>query len=63
MYAVLTHAHVTGKEIYVNQIRNGTEIAYLAKNKHFSFHAQQLMFLQTPVVLKQVFQFIRLDSF
>ena len=56
VFAVAPHAHLAGKEIYVKQIRNGKEIAYLAENKYFSLSVQSLLFLQTPVILKMVLQ-------
>jgi hypothetical protein len=52
--AALPHTHLQGKEVWTKIIRNGKDMGYLFRNKHYDFNYQQNFIINPPVVLTKV---------
>jgi len=48
---VLLHAHLAGRELYLHQYRNGTELAPIAQEPYYNFAYQQMTTLQQERVI------------
>ena len=50
----LKHAHLAGIDLYTNIIRDGVDVGYLYKNKHFEIRLQTQIYFDPPVAITSV---------